>query len=90
MEKALGSPSQCYCHPLEALPCLADGIFLVFSDAFYKPQSCQPKLSWKHVALCASSSKNAAPFEELFLKELERLPKASAEKHRPRENSNKE
>lgn len=68
VEKALGSPSQRYCHPLEALPCRADGILLVFSDAFYKPQSCQPKLSWKHVALCASSSKNAAPFEELFLK----------------------
>ena len=68
MEKALGSPSQSFGNPLEALSCLADGIFLVFSNAFYKPQSCQPKLSWKHVALSASFSKNAAPFEELFLK----------------------
>lgn len=45
---------------LEALlPCTADIIFLVFSDTLYKPQSCQTKLSWKHMVSYASSSKNA-------------------------------
>lgn len=68
MEKALDSTSQpCWDHEKRFLTWLTP--FLSgFLRAFYKPQARQPKLGWKRVALCASSSKNTVPLEELFLK----------------------
>ena len=58
--KQLRAPLLSPAGPLAALPRLADITPPVFSEPF-------TKLSWKRVALRASSAKNAAPFEELFL-----------------------
>lgn len=68
MEKALDSTSQpCWDHEKHFLTWLTS--FLSgFLRAFYKPQSHQPKLSWRRAAPRASSSKNTVSFEELFLK----------------------